>query len=238
MNDSNPARPADFWPLSLHAVGLVLPLLLIAAGPALDPTFAQSDPAVYVASVRERGPVYLASGLCVMAGMMLLPLTAAAVLRLAVPARRRALLRIGAILLGAWGVLGVAGVATGYTAGWVAAGLADPGTATEVLRGVTYGPWGMLGGGLGGVAYFGGVVVTGVGLLLARRTPLWAGWVMLLSPAGTVLSGAVHLPLLAAVGMAAAAAGLGSGIPAVLRSERLVPAVSVLAPIRLDSPQP
>ncbi|MBS1698255.1 MAG: hypothetical protein JST25_07610 [Actinobacteria bacterium] len=234
MNENDTARPADFWPLSLHAIALVLPLLLIAAGPALDPTFGESDAASYLGSVNAAPALYLISGLLVMAGMMLLPLTAAALLRVAAPARRRALLRIGAILLGAWGVLGVAGVATGYTAGWVAAGISDPAGAADVLHGVTYAPWGMFGGTAGGIAYFGGVILTGIGLLLARRTPGWAGWALLLSPAGALLANAVHVQLLAAVGMAVAAAALGTGIPALLRSARLVPADSVLTPFRLD----
>lgn len=227
MNEHDTARPADFWPLPLHATALVLPLLLIASGPALDPTFGQSDAAAYLAAVHDHRPLYLVSGLLVLSGMMLLPLTAAALLRLAVPARRRAVLRIGAILIGAWGVLGVAGVGTGYTAGWAASALADPATAAEVLNAVTYAPWGMLGGGLGGLAYFSGVILTGLGLLLARRTPVWVGWVVLLSPLGTLLSNVVHVQLLATVGMAAVGAALGASIPALLRSPRLVEATPV-----------
>lgn len=225
MNDDT-SRRADFWPLSLHATALVLPLLLIACGPALDPTFGLYDSAAYLARVQRDRGLYLAGGLLVLAGMALLPLTAAALLRLVIPARRRVLLRIGAIALGAWGVLGVAGVATGYTAGWVAAGIPDATTATEVLRGVTNAPWGGVGGGIGGGAYFAGVVLTGVGLILSRRSPAWAGWIVALSPASVILANAVHVQVLAAVGMAAAGAALGTAIPALLRSRPLVEAAS------------
>ena len=224
MNEYTTPRRADFWPLPLHSVGLVLPLLLIAAGPAFDPTFGSADPAAYLADVRTSATAYLLSGSLVLAGMLLLPLTAAALVRLAVTARRRLLLRVGALALGAWGVLGVAGVSTGYTAGWVAAHLpgASSTMAEHVLAGVTYGPWGLAGGGLGAVAYFAGVILTGLALMLSRSTPVWTGWVVLLSPLGTLLANALGLPLLAAVGMTAAAGALAGCIPTLLRSPALV----------------
>ncbi len=198
-----------------------MPLLLLALGTALDRT-AGGGVSVdeYLALVAAAPGAYLASGLLLVAGMAGLVATAAALIRLSFGLRRVALLRVGAILIGLWGVCGVAGVGLGYTAGWVAIEVQDDVTGaalTRVFEGITYSPWGMIGGGIGGGAYVLGVLATGIGLIVARGVPVWTGVLVLVSPIATFTGGPLGLPLVTTLGFVVAAIGLAGTIPALLR---------------------
>lgn len=156
--------------------------ILITVATALDWTGGGGDPLDYLASLRQNPGVYLASGMLLVFGMALLPVTAMTLFRVAAARRRAMPLRVGAVLIAAWGVLGVGGVSLGYTAGWVGADLV--GTVPDeivgrVFLGVTYSPWGVIGGGLGGAAFAAGMLATGVGVILLRGVPSWPGVLIL-----------------------------------------------------------
>lgn len=130
-----------------------------------------------------------------------------------------ALLRVGAILIGLWGVCGVAGVGLGYTSGWVAVDLQDDVAGATLIRlfeGITYSPWGLIGGGLGGGAYVLAVLATGIGLILARGIPSWTGILVLAAPIAMFTGGPLGIPLLAASGFVLLAIGLAGTIPVLL----------------------
>ena len=220
---------ADFWPLSLHAVALVGPIALLAVGTAIDRTAGGADIHSYLERVAAAPGVYLASGLMMIAGMAGLVATAAAIVRLTAGTPRAALARVGGILIGVWGVCGVAGVGLGYTAGWVAVALQGdvPDAAlTRLFEGVTYSPWGLIGGGGGGGAFVLGVLAAGIGLILARGIPSWTGILVLAAPVAMFTGGPLGIPLLAAAGFALMAIGLGGTIPVLLRKPPLIVAAA------------
>lgn len=227
MTNSSLLHRADFWPLPLHAVGLVAPLGLLAIGTALDRTAGGAEIDTYLSLVAAAPGSYLASGFFMVAGMAGLVATAAALIRLTAGLRRFALLRVGAILLGVWGILGVVGVSLGYTAGWVGIDVEGETSAAVVKRvfeGITYSPWGMVGGGGGGAAYLLGILATGVGLILARGVPSWSGILVLVAPVAMFTGGLLGVPAIMVAGFVLAAAGLAGTIPALLRSPALVAA--------------
>lgn len=183
MNITNTSsRP--WWPRPVLALGLVLPLVLIAAGTTLDRAGGPPVEA-YLARLNGAPQVYLASGMLLWAGMALLPLTAVALFRVSETHHRRTALRLGAIGLVAWGIGGTTGVGLGYTAGMVSAAVQNSVQSDvlhQVFDGITYSPWGNLGAGiLGGGGALIGTIVTAIGILMGGAKPRWAGIPMLLA---------------------------------------------------------
>ena len=225
MTTHNVPIAADFWPRSLHAAALIVPFGLLAAGTAIDRTAASEDDTAYLDQVAAAPVPYLVGGLLLALGMALLVPCAAALVRVAAGRRRTAVLRIGAIFIGVWGVLGTVGVSLGYTAGWVGADVADVIPAAplrEVFEGITYSPWGLIGGGIGGTAYVLGLLAAGVGLILARGVPIWTGVLVLAAPVATFTGGPLGIPILMAGGFVLAGVGFAGAIPTLLRAPRLV----------------
>lgn len=173
---------------TLISIAAIAAPVLCTIGTLLDWTGGGPDPLVYLAKLQENPGVYLASGLLLVAGAALLPVTAIALVQVAAGRERAGLLRVGAVLLAAWGILAVGGISVGYTAGWVAAdlvGVAPNEIVRQVFTGITYGPWGSIGGGLGGLAFALGMLATGIGIILTRGLPNWPGILVL---AGTALA--------------------------------------------------
>lgn len=225
MNEIDTAQPADFWPLPLHATALVLPLLLIGTGNALDPTFGGGPPTAYLDAVNAHRGLYLAAGLLLMAGMWGLTATATALLRLAAGSASPAFLRAGALLVGVWGVCGSAAVSLSFAAGQIAADLratGSSGAATAAFTGMNGSVWATVAGTAAGIGWISGTVLTGVGLLRYGRGPRGGAIAVLACPIVMIVSGPLGLGWLSLIGVALAAAGLATAVPALLRSPRLI----------------
>lgn len=201
-----------------------MPPVLAAVGTGIDR--AGGPPvAAYLDRVAAAPGVYLAGGMLLVVAMATSALTAGALLRLAAGRARGSALRAGALLYGLWAVLGPAGVALGYTAGWVGLAIrsdASPQLVEQVFTGITYSPWGTLGAVVGGVGWMLGCVVAGVGLLLTRVAPWWAAVLVIACPVFEVAVGNLRLAPLSAVGFLLLAAGLSGCVPALLRAPALV----------------
>lgn len=234
MNETDTARPADVWPLPLHATALVLPLLLIGTGNALDPTFGGGAPTAYLDAVNAHRGLYLAAGLLLMAGMWSLVAMAAALLRLATASASPAFLRAGALLVGVWGVCGSAAVSLSFAAGQIAADLRATGSsdaATAAFTGMNGSVWATVAGTAAGIGWICGTLLAGVGLLRCGRAPRGGAIAVLACPIVMILAGALGWGWLSLIGLALAAAGLATAIPALLRSPRLIAAPSAPATI-------
>lgn len=203
----------------LLAIGSLVGPVLLAAGTALDWTGSGADPLEYLGRLADHRSVYLAAGLLMMLGMGFLPVTAIGVLRAASGHRRATLLRVGGILLGIWGVFGVAGIGGGYTAGVVSVdlvGAISDDLVAQVYNGITYGPFTTIGASVGGAGFFLGALATGIGVLVARGLPRWSGIVVLASIPVSLLQGTgIHWLGAAAFGLLAV--GIAGLIPAMLR---------------------
>lgn len=203
----------------LLAVGAIVGPVLLAVGTALDWTGSGVEPLEYLGRLAAARSVYLTAGLLTMLGMGFLPLTAIGVFRAASGRRRATLLRIGGVLLGAWGVFGTAGIGGGYTAGVVSVGLvgtAPDDLVAQVYNGITYGPFTTIGASVGGAGFFLGTLLTGIGILVATGLPRWPGVVVLAAIPVSLLQGTgIHWVGAAAFGLLAV--GIGGLIPAMLR---------------------
>lgn len=203
----------------LLAIGALVGPILLAVGTALDWTGSGANPLEYLERLADARSVYLTAGLLMMLGMGFLPLTAIGVFRAASGRRRATLLRIGSVLLGIWGVFGTAGIGGGYTAGVVSVdlvGTASDDLVTQVYNGITYGPFTTIGASVGGAGFFLGVLITGIGILVAKGLPMWSGIVVLAAIPVSLLQGTgIHWLGAAAFGLLAV--GIGGLIPAMLR---------------------
>jgi len=213
-------------------LALVVPApVLLALGTALDPAGGPPVDA-YLARTEAAPGGYLASGMLLMAGMLLLVPAAIGAWRVGAGrgfgvergegvgaragvrgTRGSRLLRTGAVLLGAWGCLASIGVALGYTAGWAAIGLSDaaPALRVEVFEAITYSPFAMVAAPLGGAAWVGATAVIGLALVLGRAGRRWGGALVLLSLVFEVVGGPVlRMPLLAGAGFLLFGVGLAA----------------------------
>lgn len=230
MNITN-ASGRPWWPRPVLAIGLVLPLVLIAGGTTLDRAGGPPVEA-YLARLNAAPTVYLASGTLLWAGMALLPLTAVALFRVSETHPRRTTVRIGAIGLVAWGIGGTTGVGLGYTAGQVAAAVQGS-VSTDVLHqvfdGITYSPWGNLGAGvLGAGGALIGTLVTAIGILMGGAKPRWAGIPMLLAlPIFAIAGGPNVDPAVTGIAFLLIAASLAALVPQLYRRASSEPLPSI-----------
>lgn len=199
----------------LAAAALAAPVLL-TIGTALDWAGDGSDPLVYLAHVAEHRGVYLASGVLLMLGMALLPVTAIALFRAATGRGRNTLLKVGAVLIAVWGVFAVAGVSSGYNAGLVSVDLvgdAPDELVRDLFDALTYGPFGMIGGVVGGAAFVLGLLLAGIGVIRARPLPTWSGILLLAGVVAPFVGGPIGLHWVNAAGFLLFAAGVAGLIP-------------------------
>lgn len=205
------------WRILLAAGSLLGPALITIAT-ALD--WTGGGPVVdYLTKLQANPGVYLASGLLLVFGMALLPLTAVGLFRAASGRSRATLLRVGAVLLAAWGSLAIAGVSAGYSAGWVSAdllGTVSEDTVEQVFNGVTYGPWGFVGGVGGGAAFVLGIIALGIGVLLVHGLPRWSGIAILVSIVLSFAGGPTGIHWIPAFGMMLLTVGIVGLVPAML----------------------